>query len=71
MIKLTNKDYDLAGALLASKFARRIGLPQGNLWEPGIARKIAADLRNNEFDMDMVEDVWHFRFFGCYAEKVK
>jgi hypothetical protein len=30
-------------AWLASKFARELGLPFGNMWEPGIAAHIARD----------------------------
>lgn len=36
---------DVYAAILAAKWARAIGLPQGNYWEPVIARQLLADWR--------------------------
>jgi hypothetical protein len=59
-------DPDVYAAILAHRFARKIGLPLGNYWEPGAARQIAKALRDNPDDWDQVEAHYHFRFFGEY-----
>jgi hypothetical protein len=48
------------GACLAAKFAQEIGLPSGNLWEPGIARSIDAYIREGH-DVADVEDAFRLR----------
>jgi hypothetical protein len=47
---------DRLGGILASLFAEELGFSRGSLWEPPIARAIAADLR--EFPYDSVESHW-------------
>ncbi len=38
-------DPEVRAALMASRWAERIGLPSGNLWEPAIARHALAEWR--------------------------
>lgn len=56
MLKLTPT---IRAAVLASQFAREIGLPLGNYWEGPIARSIAVDLR--QYDAVSVEADWRLR----------
>jgi len=49
--------------MLAASYAQRAELPAGNLWEPGIARSIAADLALGLDRLD-VEEAWSLRLFG-------
>lgn len=47
------------GAIMAAQFAQEIGLPAGNYWEPGIARKLAAELEI--YTTESVEKHWRTR----------
>lgn len=47
---------EVTAAALSAMFAREIGLPPGNLWEPPTARHIANDLRRHS--AAQVEDFW-------------
>lgn len=55
-------DPDVQGCILADRFAKRSGLRPGNLWEPGISRKIAADIREHGYEY--AERKWTFQLFG-------
>lgn len=48
-------DPNVWGAMLAAKFAREIGLPVGNYWEPPIARTLANSVREGRFTRDEIE----------------
>ncbi len=56
-------DPDVRAAALASTFAREIGLPPGNLWEPDISRGIAKRIR--ETDLETAESEYRFRLGLC------
>lgn len=58
----TTTDHKVQGAILAAKFAQQCKLPAGNMWEPGIAAKIANDLQHDT--LDNVESKWRFQLFG-------
>lgn len=48
-------DLDIWSAAIASRFAREIGLPVGNYWEPPIARTLAKAAREGRFTRDEIE----------------
>lgn len=54
------EDPDVRGAILAHSFAREIGLPPGNYWEPAVARAIAKQLTAGG-ELAVVEAAWRFR----------
>ena len=47
-------------ALIAAAFAQELGLPAGNLWEPGITRNIEKYL-NRGYTRDEIEDYYRLR----------
>lgn len=49
------EDPAVWGAVIAAKFAREIGLPVGNYWEPVIARTLAQQVRDGKRTRDEVE----------------
>lgn len=48
-------DPHVWGATLAAKFAREIGLPHGNYWEPPIARRLTRMITDEGFSRDECE----------------
>lgn len=47
-------DLAIWAAKAAARFAQSIGLPTGNLWEPAMARHLAAQV-NSGIDRDIAE----------------
>jgi hypothetical protein len=43
------------GAAIASKFARELGLPHGNYWEPAIARSLSKAVIEGSHTRDQIE----------------
>jgi hypothetical protein len=58
----------IRAAVLASQFAKEIGLPPGNYWEGPIARSIAVDLR--QYDAVSVEADWRLRLGLAAGEQL-
>lgn len=48
-------DPHIWGAAIASKFARELGLPHGNYWEPEIARTLAKLVLTGTYTRDEIE----------------
>lgn len=53
-------DPGVRAAALTAIFAQELELPKGNLWEPGIAASIEADIRC-DLPLDDIEDSWRIR----------
>lgn len=50
-------DPHVWGAVIAAKFAKAIGLPVGNYWEPNIARTLAKAVIEGRYDRDQIESL--------------
>lgn len=58
-------DPRVYAAILASRWAQEIGLPIGNLWEPGIVGPVLASWREYGADSEawrLVEQEYRYRF---------
>lgn len=55
---------EVRAALLAAQWARQIGLPFGNLWEPGITRNVLREWRElgaDEAAWELTEALYRMR----------
>lgn len=64
--KAVMADDGVWAAICARRWGQRTGLPVGNLWEPGTARKLEA--RAAEVGRQQAWEEAEFRFFGDEAQ---
>ena len=56
------RDRCIHAAIMAAQFARELGLPPGNLWEPPITRLIEKELFQRPLTpYAEVENAWRFQ----------